>query len=77
MDGEARAWFTHRNILPTSHDIQVAGPGGDRAPDTFLGTGLQICRKLIDDGWFGEPIAATAFMTGHGSESWHPDPPFF
>jgi predicted dehydrogenase len=47
------------------------------APDTFLGGGLQTCRKLIDDGWIGEPVAATAFMTGRGPESWHPDPVFF
>ena len=25
----------------------------------------------------GEPVAATAFMTGHGHESWHPDPDFY
>lgn len=47
------------------------------APDTFLGGGLQTCRKLIDDGWIGEPVAATAFMTGHGHENWHPDPDFY
>jgi len=47
------------------------------APDTFLGAGLQTCRKLIDDGWIGEPVAATAFMMGHGHEGWHPDPEFF
>ncbi len=47
------------------------------APDTFLGGGLQTCRKLIDDGWIGDPIGATAFMMGHGPESWHPDPNFF
>ena len=47
------------------------------APDTFMGAGLQTCRKLIDDGWIGEPIAATAFMTCHGHESWHPDPEFY
>ncbi len=47
------------------------------APDTFLGGGLQTCRKLIDDGWIGEPIAATAFMQCHGHESWHPDPAFY
>ncbi len=44
------------------------------APDTFLGAGLQTCRKLIDDGWIGEPIGATAFMMGMGPEGWHPDP---
>jgi predicted dehydrogenase len=47
------------------------------APDTFMGGGIQTCRKLIDDGWIGEPIAATAFMTCHGHESWHPDPEFY
>jgi predicted dehydrogenase len=47
------------------------------APDTFLGGGLQTCRKLIDDGWIGEPIAATAFMLCHGHEGWHPAPEFY
>jgi predicted dehydrogenase len=47
------------------------------APDTFLGGGLQTSRKLIDDGVIGEPVAAVAFMTGHGPEGWHPDPEFF
>jgi predicted dehydrogenase len=47
------------------------------APDTFLGGGLQTCRKLLDDGWIGEPVAAFAAMTGHGPERWHPDPAFF
>lgn len=47
------------------------------APDTFLGAALQTSRKLIDDGWIGKPIAATAFMTGHGVEGWHPNPDFF
>ncbi|MFB6367011.1 Gfo/Idh/MocA family protein [Paenibacillus elgii] len=46
------------------------------APDTFLGGGIQTCRKLIDDGWIGKPIAATAFMMGSGPESWHPNPGF-
>lgn len=47
------------------------------APDTFFGGGMQTCRKLLDDGWIGTPIAATAFMMGKGPESWHPDPNFF
>ncbi len=47
------------------------------APDTFMGGGLQTCRKLIDDGWIGRPVAATAFMLGHGMEHWHPNPEFF
>jgi predicted dehydrogenase len=32
------------------------------APDTFLGAGLQTCRKLLDDGWVGQPITATALI---------------
>ncbi len=47
------------------------------APDTFMGGGIQTCIKLIDDGWIGQPIGATAFMTCHGHESWHPDPEFY
>lgn len=47
------------------------------APDTFLGGGLQTCRKLLDDGVIGTPVAAVAFMAGHGPEGWHPDPEFF
>jgi predicted dehydrogenase len=47
------------------------------APDTFLGGGLQTCRKILDEGVIGQPVAATAFMVGHGPESWHPDPEFY
>ncbi len=47
------------------------------APDTFLGAGIQTCRKIIDDGWIGTPIGAVAFMTCPGHESWHPDPEFY
>lgn len=47
------------------------------APDTFMGEGIQTCRRLIDDGAIGTPIAATAFMMCHGHESWHPSPEFY
>lgn len=47
------------------------------APDTFLGGGIQTCRKLIDDGAIGKPIAANAFMMCRGHEHWHPDPEFY
>jgi predicted dehydrogenase len=47
------------------------------APDTFLGAGLQTCRKLIDEGWIGKPVGAVGFMMHHGPESWHPNPDFF
>ena len=47
------------------------------APDTFLGGGLQTCRKLIDDGWIGKPISATAFVMGRGPEKWGQAPFFY
>ena len=54
-----------------------AGVRVGSAPDTFLGAGLQTCRRLVDDGAIGEPVGATAFMLGAGPEAWHPDPDFF
>jgi predicted dehydrogenase len=60
--------------------MKLAGQAGVRvgcAPDTFLGAGIQKCRELIDQGAIGEPIAATAFFTSHGVESWHPGPGFY
>ncbi len=54
-----------------------AGVRVGSAPDTFLGAGLQTCRRLIDEGVIGEPVAATAFMVGHGHEHWHPNPEFY
>lgn len=60
--------------------LEVARQRGLRvggAPDTFLGGGLQTCRQLIDEGRIGTPVAATAFMLGHGPEGWHPNPDFF
>jgi predicted dehydrogenase len=53
-------------------NVRVGG-----APDTFLGAGIQTCRKLIDEGWIGRPVAASAFMLCHGHEHWHPAPEFY
>jgi len=47
------------------------------APDTFLGAGIQTCRKLIDDGYIGTPVGASAVMACRGHETWHPDPAFY
>ena len=47
------------------------------APDTFLGASNQTCRKAIDDGAIGQPLAAASFFLGRGMEMWHPDPEFF
>jgi len=63
-----------RKLLETAKANGVLVGG---APDTFLGSGNQTCRKQIDDGVIGEPIGASAFMLCHGHESWHPDPEFY
>jgi predicted dehydrogenase len=55
-----------------ANKVRVGG-----APDTFLGAGIQTCRKLLDDGWIGRPVAAVAFMVNHGHEHWHPGPEFY
>lgn len=47
------------------------------APDTFMGAGIQTCRKLIEDGYIGKPIGFSAAMMCHGHETWHPDPEFY
>jgi predicted dehydrogenase len=47
------------------------------APDTFLGSGIQTCIQLIEEGAIGTPVAATGFMMGRGHEHWHPDPAFY
>lgn len=58
--------------LAAERGLRVGG-----APDTFLGAGLQTCRQVLDEGRLGRPVAATAFMLGHGPESWHPNPDFY
>jgi predicted dehydrogenase len=47
------------------------------APDTFLGSALQLARRLIDRGAIGEPVGAAGLMLGRGHESWHPNPDFY
>ena len=47
------------------------------APDTFMGSGIQTARKLIDDGAIGRPVSFTADMQCRGHESWHPSPEFY
>lgn len=58
--------------LASRKGLRVGG-----APDTFLGGGIQTSIKLIEDGWIGTPIGATAFMVCGGHESWHPSPEFY
>jgi predicted dehydrogenase len=47
------------------------------APDTFLGAGGRLARKLVDEGAVGHILSGTAFLMSHGMEHWHPDPEFF
>ncbi len=61
-------------VLKAAHRAKLRLGG---APDTFLGAGIQTCRKVIDDGLIGRPIGATAFMTTPGHERWHPAPEFY
>lgn len=47
------------------------------APDTLLGAGTQMCRRLIEDGLIGKPIASVGQTLNGGPEPWHPNPFFF
>lgn len=58
-----------RDILAEAerHGLLLAG-----APDTFLGAGLQTCRRLIAEGAIGAPITAQSIIAaGHGSERYY------
>ncbi|MHC1787406.1 MAG: Gfo/Idh/MocA family protein [Christensenellales bacterium] len=63
-----------RAILKLARDKGLMLGG---APDTFLGAGIQSCRKYLDSGLIGEPVGAAAFMICRGHETWHPDPDFY
>ncbi len=63
------------NILINLAESKGLKLGG--APDTFMGAGIQTCRKLIDDGVIGDIIGGSCAMICHGHETWHPDPEFY
>ena len=76
--------YSEKPIAPTFEEgkklLQVAKEKGvlvGCAPDTFLGSRLQNCRKIIDDGKLGTVTGATAFMVCPGHEWLHPAPEFF
>jgi predicted dehydrogenase len=76
--------FTEKPLAVTREDgrrilaaAEAAGVRVGCAPGTPLGGGLQTCRKLMDEGAIGRPVAASAFMMSHGHESWHPDPAYY
>jgi predicted dehydrogenase len=60
--------------------LELAAKKGLRvgcAPDTFLGTGIQSSKFMIDSGAIGSPFAATASWSAPGHEIWHPAPQFY
>jgi len=60
--------------------LDAAGKNNVRlgcAPDTFLGSGHQTARALIDNGAIGEPASVTMFFAGGGPDGYHEDPEFF
>lgn len=76
--------YSEKPLAATREDarriLEMAEARGLRvgcAPDTFLGDGLQNCRRLVDEGAIGEPVAAAASYMSGGHESWHPNPDFF
>jgi predicted dehydrogenase len=83
--GAGKHVFTEKPFAPTlelADQIVAASRDADVAvgcaPATFMSGAFQTARKLIDDGWIGEPVAATAFFTNRGYEYWHPNiDPFY
>ena len=70
----AADWEKGRELLALAKEKGLRLGG---APDTFLGAGIQTCRRLIDEGWIGTPIGSAAYFIGRGMETWHPEPDFF
>lgn len=58
--------------IAKEHGLLIGG-----APDTFMGAGIQTCRKMIDTGMIGNIVGGRGVMVSHGVESWHPDPDFY
>jgi len=83
--GAGKHVYTEKPFAPTlelAGQIVAAAREADVsvgcAPATFMSGAFQTARKLIDDGWIGEPTAATAFFTNRGYEYWHPNiDPFY
>lgn len=47
------------------------------APDSFMGSSLMTCKKVLADGWIGTPLYANTNMLNCGVETWHPRPEAF
>ncbi|ANF32709.1 oxidoreductase [Leifsonia xyli] len=62
-----------RELLEAGH---AAGLRVATAPDTFLGSGIQSARRLVENGDIGAPLTALTLLQSPGPESWHPNPDF-
>lgn len=69
--------ITTAEARPLLAAAESAGLRVGCAPDTFLGGAHQTCRKLVDEGAVGTPLAGTAFFMCPGHERWHPSPAFY
>ena len=68
------------NVEEAEATVKLAEQKGLMAcggPDTFLGAGIQTCRKLIDAGKIGRPVGFTANLVCPGHELWHDAPEFY
>ena len=76
--------YTEKPLAPAREEgreiLDLADAEGLRvgvAPDTVLGTGIQTCREVVDDGTIGRPVGAVASWGSPGHERWHPDPDLY
>lgn len=46
------------------------------SPDVPLGALIQTARKLVEEGWIGKIVGASAHLIKQGVETWHPNPDF-
>ena len=76
--------YTEKPFAITREDglkvLHLAAEKGLRvgcAPDTFLGGGHQLCRRILDSGAVGRITGGCAVMAYRGPESWHPNSGFY
>ena len=55
---------------------ELQGPSRGQRARHVSRSGHPACLKAVADGLIGEPVAATAFVTGHGHESLDPISPY-
>jgi predicted dehydrogenase len=76
--------WSEKPLATGRHDAQVLLDEADRrglrvacAPDTILGSPLQVAQQAVAAGKIGEPKSAIAIMQSPGPERVHPTPAFF